>query len=318
MEDNFIQKNVSLNNFTTYKTGGLAKYFVAINNIEDLLNILDWNSHQGFPIFVLGAGSNILISDKGFDGLVIKIQNRKFNIEPLTDDCFKITVGAGWSLNDLIIELNNNSLSSLDNLFGIPGSIGGSIRGNAGANNFEIKDNIISVANIDWSKLNSYNFEIKTYQNRECGFGYRDSIFKRKLNIIWEAEFLAKKCDQCVFKEKLNKIISKRIEAQPYNFPSAGCVFSNVDINKFPKEIQPDLLTNSLKQVPAGYLIDRCGLKGFELNGAKVSEKHANFIVNTGNTTSQDIYDLIQIIKQKVKENFGIDLLEEIQLIGFD
>ena len=322
MNNNIIYKNVNLKDYTSCKTGGVAKYFIQIDNVDDLVNNLDSAKKEGINIFVLGGGSNVLINDNGFDGLVVKIQNQKLKVTKTLDDCFEIAVGAGWNLNNLIMELAQQSISCVEDLYGIPGTVGGSIRGNCGVTNFEIKDVVSKVYNLDWLRFNDYNFEIKAYNQNECGFGYRESIFKRKANIIWETNLIGHKCDEAIIKEKIKYIMDKRLKSQPYEFPNSGSTFKNVSLNEFDQSVwnEGNLLVvecEQRKQVPAGWLIDQCGLKGFSINGAKISEKHANFIVNFDHAKSLDIFNLISFVKQKVFEKFGVHLELEIQLIGF-
>lgn len=322
MDNNIVLKNVELSKFTSCKTGGIAKYFIQIDNVDDLVNTLNNAKKEGLNVFVLGGGSNVLINDEGFEGLVIKILNKKLKINKVENDCFEIAVGAGWNLNNLITELQSQSISCIEDLFGIPGTVGGSIRGNCGVGFFEIKDVVSKVFNIDWLSFNDYNFEIKTYNNNECGFGYRESIFKRKANIIWEANLIGKFLDSNIIKEKIKNTMVKRLKNQPYEFPNSGSTFKNVNVNEFDHSIwnENNLLIvecQGQKQVPAGWLIEQCGLKGFSINGAKVSEKHANFIVNFDKAKSYDTFNLITFIKQKVFEKFGVHLELEIQLIGF-
>ncbi|HRZ29949.1 MAG TPA: FAD-binding protein [Candidatus Paceibacterota bacterium] len=149
MNNNIIYKNVNLKDYTSCKTGGVAKYFIQIDNVDDLVNNLDSAKKEGINIFVLGGGSNVLINDNGFDGLVVKIQNQKLKVTKTLDDCFEIAVGAGWNLNNLIMELAQQSISCVEDLYGIPGTVGGSIRGNCGVTNFEIKDVVSKVYNLD-------------------------------------------------------------------------------------------------------------------------------------------------------------------------
>lgn len=322
INNNELEKNISLEKFTTFKTGGLARFFAKIDNIENLLECLQAAQKSKMPVFVLGAGSNILINDEGYDGLVLKVANKKLEINDNQNGTFDIVVGAGWGLNNLINVLTEKSISSIEKLFGIPGTIGGSIRGNAGVNDFEIKDVIKKVYNIDWLKFNNYNFEIKDYNFNDCAFGYRDSIFKRKQNIIWEAVISGVACDKNILKEISQTIITKRINSQPYDLPNAGSIFKNPSLEEFDfTKINPAELfvveNKGQKQVPAGWLIDQCGLKGYSINGAKVSEKHANFIVNFDHAKSIDIYNLVNFVKDKVFDKFKISLTEEIQMIGF-
>jgi len=149
MDNNIIYKNVNLKEFTSCKTGGIAKYFIQIDNVDDLINTLNNTKKEGINVFVLGGGSNVLIHDEGFNGLVIKVQNQKLKINSLDEETFEINVGAGWNLNNLILELKKQSISCLEDLYGIPGTVGGSIRGNCGVGFFEIKDVVSKVYNID-------------------------------------------------------------------------------------------------------------------------------------------------------------------------
>ena len=322
MDNNIVYKNIELNKFTTCRTGGSAKYFIQIDNVDDLVNTLNNAKKESINVFVLGGGSNVLINDSGFDGLVIKILNKKLKINQLDNNTFDIDVGAGWGLNNLINELNHQSISCVEDLFGIPGTIGGSIRGNCGVGFFEIKDVVNKVFNIDWLSFNDYNFEIKTYNLNECGFGYRESIFKRKANIIWEVNLIGKKCSEELLKEKIKNIMDKRLRTQPYEFPNSGSTFKNVSFDEFDHSVwnEENLMVincQNHKQVPAGWLIEQCGLKGFGIKGAKISEKHANFIINFDQAKSLDTFNLITYIKQKVFEKFKVYLELEIQLIGF-
>ena len=322
MENNIILKNIKLNKFTTCRTGGVAKYFTQIDNVDDLVNVLNLTKKEGLKVFVLGGGSNILINDTGFDGLVIKVLNKRLKIQKLDNGYFEINAGAGWNLNNLITKLQDESISCIEDLFGIPGTIGGSVRGNCGVGYFEIKDVVNNVYNIDWLKFNEYNFEIKKYNQNECGFGYRESIFKRKANVIWEVNLIGRQMDSSIIKEKVKNTMDKRLKSQPYEFPNFGSTFKNVKLEEFDPKIWNEenlLVVNSqnVKQVPAGWLIDQCGLKGFSINGAKISEKHANFIINFDKAKSLDIFNLISFIKEKVLEKFGVYLELEVQLIGF-
>jgi len=149
MDNNIVYKNIELNKFTTCKTGGIAKYFIQIDNVDDLVNTLNNTKKESINVFVLGGGSNVLINDNGFDGLVIKILNQRLKINQLDENLFEIIVGAGWNLNNLITNLEHQSISCIEDLFGIPGTIGGSIRGNCGVGIFEIKDVVNKVFNID-------------------------------------------------------------------------------------------------------------------------------------------------------------------------
>jgi UDP-N-acetylmuramate dehydrogenase len=306
-----IRENVLLRDYTTFKIGGPARYFFVAENKEDLKNAILWAKKKKLPFFILGGGSNVLFSDKGFNGLVIKMQNTQYKIRNT-----KIVAEAGVPLQKLVLETAKKGLSGLENLAGIPGTLGGGIWGNAGAFGREIGDLVeeVKILQIANGKLQIVNFK-----KEDCKFGYRESIFKRKENwIILEAILRLKKGKKKEIEEKIKEILRLRKEKQPLEFPSAGSVFKNVPIEKVPKEIR-EKFKEKIKDgfLPAGVLIEAVGLKGFQIGGAKISEKHANFIVNVGNAKASDVKELIEKIKKEVKKKFKIQLEEEIKLVGF-
>jgi UDP-N-acetylmuramate dehydrogenase len=262
------------------------------------------------PFFILGGGSNVLFSDNGFNGLVIKLQNTQYEIRNT-----KIVAEAGVPLQKLVLESVKKGLSGLENLAGIPGTLGGAIWGNAGAFGREIGDLVeeVKILQIANGKL-----QIVNLKKEDCKFGYRESIFKKKNWIILEATLKLKKGKKKEIEEKIKKILRLRKEKQPLEFPSAGSVFKNVPIKKVPKKIR-EKFKEKIKDgfLPAGVLIDAVGLKGFQIGGAKISEKHANFIVNVGEAKASDVKELIEKIKKGVKKKFKIQLEEEIKLVGF-
>ncbi len=322
MFQDILQKDIPLNQYTTYHLGGKAKYFAVIEDEETLMESLTWAKDNNLDIFILGGGSNILVSDNGFDGLVLKLNNTKKEIEKINDE-YVCTFGAGLPWSVTLNFLLEHKLTSLLDLTGIPGSTGGGVRGNAGIINKELADGILEVKAIDFSDLSLP--VIKTFTKEECLFGYRDSIFKHNQIIIWEVKFVDQQQDMSEedIKSKVSEILTKRQNGQPYMYPSAGCVFKNPNLNKFSEEITQKhnlviVQNHDHQEVPAGFLIEQCGLKGYQIGGAQVSEKHANFLINKENAKSIDIYELICHVKHAVKNNFQIDLEEEIQLVGFD
>jgi UDP-N-acetylmuramate dehydrogenase len=239
----------------------------------------------------------------------LKIQNENSK--------FKIICGAGVPLMKLIFKSSEIGATGLENLAGIPGTLGGAIWGNAGAFGGEIKDVIEEVEILRINGLKSWRIE--KLKNKDCKFGYRDSIFKKKKNwIILEATLKLKKGKKKEIEEKIKEILKLRKEKQPLGFPSAGSVFKNVPIEKVPKEIR-EKFKEKIKNgfLPAGVLIEAAGLKGFQIGRAKISEKHANFIVNVKNARAKDVVKLIELIRKKVKRKFNIELEEEIKLVGF-
>ncbi len=321
MFKDIIQKNVPLAPYTTYSIGGRAKYFINIDNKDILLEALLWAKQQQLDVLVLGGGSNILISDNGFDGLVIKIYNTTKDIKEVDSQCL-CTFGAGVPYMSALNFMFDHNLFNLLNLIGIPGSVGGAVYGNAGVSNKETKDGIFEVRGLDYSDLGLPVW--KTFNQQECNFGYRDSLFKHSPIIIWEVTFIdiPQQLNKTDVQQKISEILNNRHKSQPYMFPNAGCVFKNVNLELFPPEIisKYNLVikqNQNCQEVPAGFLIEQCGLKGYQIGGAQVSEKHANFLINKNNAKSSDIYNLICYIKDVVKNRFGVNLEEEIRLIGF-
>lgn len=303
-----LQNKVILANFSTFKIGGPADYFVEVKNEKEIIEAIKWAKENKIPFFILGKGSNVLFSDQGFRGLVIKIANSKFKIQNS-----KIVASAGCQLQKLVKKSIEKGLGGLEFAIGIPGTLGGAIWGNAGAFGWEMKDVVEKVKIIDVGKE---KFEIKELKNKDCNFGYRDSIFKKNKNwIIWEATLKLKKEKREKLREKIKEILKIRKERQPLEYPSGGSVFKNVPLKKVPKQIQ-EKFKEKIKNgyLPAGVLIEAVGLKGKEIGGAKVSEKHANFIVNFKEAKAKDVLKLIELIKQRVKKKFKIELVPEIVL----
>lgn len=297
-----IKENVLLKNYTTFKIGGPAKYFFIAKTKEDLKKAIILAKKINLPFFILGKGSNILISDKGYNGLVINFQfsNLKFQKN-------KIIAGGGISLGVLVNKSIKKGLTGLEWAIGIPGTLGGAIYGNAGAFGNTIADIVKSVEVLQIlgfknqkSKIKNYKFKIKKFKNKECQFSYRESVFKHKKNlIILSAELELKKAKKEEIKKKIFQYLDHRKKNQPLDFFSAGSIFKN----------------------PLGYsagkLIEECNLKGERIGDAQISEKHANFIVNLGKAKASDVKKLINLIKKKVKKRFKINLEEEICYLDF-
>ena len=283
-----IQKNILLKNYTTFRIGGRARYFFAAGTKEKIIWAIKRAKEKKLPFFILGGGSNLLVSDEGFKGLIIKIQNTKYQILNT-----KIIAEAGTPLGQLVNIAAISGLSGLEWAVAIPGTIGGAVFGNAGTPEGSMKDIIRKVEVLDVKDLS-----FKTYNSKECKFNYRSSIFKKKKNlVIISAELQLKKGDKNKIKEKIKKYLNRKKEKQPLNCPSAGSVFMNPE------------------GFFAGKLIERAGLKGEKIGGAEISEKHANFIVNSGKASGQDVIKLINLIKKQVKKKFKVVLKEEIQFL---
>ena len=327
-----IQKNITLKDYTSFKIGGKAKYFFAAETKEDIIKVIKVAKKLDLPFFILGGGSNLLVTDKGFDGLVIKIQNTKY---PALEQAqygaskipcdrvslvrgrqdTKIYTEAGATLGNLVGASTKAGLTGLEWATGIPGTIGGAIRGNAGAFGKSIKEIVKEVEVFDVE-----DEKIKIFKNKDCKFKYRDSIFKQNPSlIILSAIIQLRKGNKKTLQEKIKNYLAHRRENQPLNFPSAGSVFKNYQgkiKNQKLLEKFPELKEFNKKQIiPAGWLIEKCGLKGKKINNVKISEKHCNFIVNLGKGKAKDVIALIELIKQKVKSKFKIILEEEIVIL---
>jgi len=303
-----LKKNVSLKNYTTFKIGGPAKYFFETKNKKDLIKAILVAKSKKLPFFILGGGSNLLVSDEGFRGLVIKILfSKSYFLNS------QISAEAGTILAELLSATLNTGLTGLEWAAGIPGTVGGAIYGNAGAFKKSMKDitKTVTVLEIKNQKSN-----IKNLRNKDCKFCYRNSIFKQKKNlIILSATLQLKKGNKLKIEKRIKEYLNYRKETQPLNFPSAGSVFKNPK-NFSAGELGEEDKSSSLS-FAAARLIEECGLKGKRIGNVKISEKHANFIVNLGGGKAKDVKKLINLAKKKVKEKFGITLEEEICYLGF-
>ena len=280
-----IRKNISLAPLTTFKIGGPAKYFCQAETKQELIQAIKWAKNKKIPYFVLGGGSNLLVSDKGFDGLVIKLSMRQCQLSGT-----KILVGSGLMLAQAVMFSMKNNLTGLEWAAGIPGTIGGAVRGNAGAFGHSISDHLLKASVLRGNNI----IELKS---KEIKFAYRQSIFQKNKDIILSVVLSLKKRKEQKSQEVIQENLQQRKEAHPSQ-PSAGCIFKNP------------------KSESAGSLIDQCGLKGKQIGGARISQKHANFIINTGQARAKDVKTLIELIKKQVKDKFNIKLKEEVEYLG--
>lgn len=286
----FLWQNVDLSKFCFYKTGGCAKYFAAPQLTDDLLDLLAFAKQNNLQYYIFGVGSNVLFADNTLDGLVISMRNLN---KWIFFDGEYFHVGAGVLLDDFILFTMNFGFSKLVYLSGIPGSIGGALYMNAGAFGTEIKDFVVDV------EILNNNREIERLENSEIGFAYRQA---KKLinNIVLSARMKLSYLPNKLKAYKVrNTVLYRRRLKQPLEYPSCGSVFKRGS-NYY-----------------AGSLIEECGLKGCSIGDCEVSKKHANFIINKGNATSNDIYNLILYVKKEVYKRFHIALEEEVKFIGF-
>lgn len=307
-----FQKGVLLKNYTTFKIGGRAKYFVKVKSEKDLINAVKRAKHLNLPFFILGGGSNLLVEDEGYKGLVIKVENSKMKVQEESSK-FIFHCQAGTLLANLISKSSKIGAAGVEWAVGIPGTIGGAVWGNAGAFGKSMKDIVKSVNVLvakEIKKPGGHKLVViknKKIENKDCKFGYRDSIFKKNKNlIILSAEIELQKGDKNKIRKKMKEFILKRKKTQPLNFLSSGSVFKNFieSKNKSAKNI-----------ISSGELIEKCGLKGKKIGRAQISKKHANFIVNLGGAKAKDVIELINLAKKEVKKKFKLILKEEIQLL---
>ncbi|MDO8529477.1 MAG: UDP-N-acetylmuramate dehydrogenase [bacterium] len=305
-----IQKNVKLSNYSTFRIGGEAKEFVAVENEEEIIGALDYAKKNNLKFFILGGGSNVVFSDDGFDGLVIKMHTSYFIIH---DSC--IECGAGLLLSKAVSIAKGGELTGLEWAAGIPGTVGGAVRGNAGAFGKSMADIVNEVKNYNISESRIMNYEL-----RSCDFSYRDSIFKKSPNlIIISAKIRLEKGNKKEIENKIKDIAKNRGEKQPKGwYGCAGSFFKNpvVENEELKHRFEKDSGARTTQnRIPAGWLIEEAGLKGKKIGNVMVSEKSGNFIINNGGGTAKEIVMLVSIIKQKIRNEFGIQLEEEVKYV---
>ncbi|MFP7296040.1 UDP-N-acetylmuramate dehydrogenase [Neobacillus niacini] len=285
-----VKVNEMLSQHTTMKIGGPADLLIEPSSLENIQKVMTFIKKRNIPWRAIGRGSNLLVSDKGIEGVVIKLGS---GLDHLTINDSAITVGGGHSLVSLSTLISKKGLSGLEFASGIPGSVGGAVYMNAGAHGSDISK-ILTKAHILFE-----DGTIEWLTNDEMEFTYRTSVLQKKRpGIVLEAEFKLTEGDRTTIVSKMQKNKDYRKETQPWNFPCAGSIFRNPLPNY------------------AGKLIEEAGLKGFQIGGAKISEMHGNFIVNAGNATAKDVLDLIQYIKDKIQALYGIEMETEVEIIG--
>lgn len=282
--------NEPMSKHTTFKIGGNADIFLIAKNRKELKGILHICKINDIVPFIIGNGSNLLVSDKGIRGVVIKLEGDFYNINLAENN--KIVCGAGVSLSKLCSFAYNNSLSGLEFAWGIPGTAGGAAFMNAGAYSGEMKNILDNCTHI------TPGGEFETLNSNALCLSYRHSFYCDNNNVITSITVKLNPDDKEKIKIKMDDYMNKRKLKQPLEYPSAGSVFKR----------------------PTGYfagtLIEQCGLKGRKIGGAMVSNKHAGFIVNTGAATCNDVLTLIKVIKNEVKKQIGVDMECEVKFIG--
>lgn len=302
-----ILENEPMNMHTSFRVGGPARFFVKAESIDDLKQALTFATEKGLPHFILGNGTNLLVSDKGYEGVVITLAGDFAKIEDLGNGIFK--AGAAVPLGRLARMALKQGYAGIHKLAGIPGTLGGAIYMNAGAYGQEIGAHCTQVTSLDASG------NIRERTAGDCTFGYRQSIFQKtdgaQAETILSAMFQLEPATAqgktiADLEAELQECMAKRKATQPLNMPNAGSTFKRMERGS----------ADMPQQVAPGYYIEQAGLKGYRIGGAEVSTLHANFIVNAGGATAKDILDLSEYVKATVAAKFGIELHREIVLLG--
>lgn len=287
-----ILYNEPMSKHTTFKIGGPAECFIKIDNIDDLKEIISFSRENKIQLIVVGNGSNLLVLDNGIKGITICIKLEGIELKE-ENDSYVLKVASGEKIGKVSRMMCSKEISGMEELLGIPGTIGGAIKMNAGAHGREMKDIVTKVTCMD------YYGNIKEFSNEEMKFEYRKSLLKEEKYIVLEAELKLQKGKKEEIQEKIEKYSKYRKEKQPMEYPSAGSTFKRGD----------DFVTAKL--------IDNASLKGYSIGGAEVSTKHSGFIINKGNATAKDVLDLIEYVKSEVYNKFGKVIELEIEVVGF-
>lgn len=287
--ENLILEQEPMAKHTTFRVGGAADCFITVQNEEQLAKLVSYITKVGLPYFILGNGSNLLVGDKGYQGIIIHLAEDFAKIS-VHGNC--ITAGAGALLSQTAKMAKDASLTGMEFASGIPGTIGGALVMNAGAYGGEMKQIVRSVRVMD------QNGEILEFDNETMEFGYRTSVIKNRPYIVLETVLELAEGDKSTISAKMEELAAQRREKQPLEFPSAGSTFKRPE-GYF-----------------AGKLIMDAGMRGYRIGGAQVAEKHCGFIVNRGNASAADIAELIDEVSERVKERFDVKLEPEVIMLG--
>lgn len=306
-----LKENEPMSRHTNFRIGGPAKWFVEVKSAEELKTVFDIAYQRRALVFVLGGGSNILVSDAGFDGIVIKIAMREIHVNEN-----RVRAEAGVLSSALARITAKAGLAGFTWAISLPGTIGGAVRGNAGCFGGETKDHLVEAEILRDGK-------VITLKKGELKFDYRESAIKHSNDIVLSATFELEPGDSVVLEKDLEQKLSSRKSSQPLDAGSAGCLFKNYDVKtndelqRLMQKIDIPKEMRSIRRISVGWLIDQLDLKGTQIGGAKISDKHGNFVVNTGSARADNVVQLIALIKTRARNEFGIQLVEEIQYVGF-
>lgn len=308
--ENRVRLKENLASHTSIRIGGPAELFFEAETIDDLIKAVGSASRYKIPFFILGGGTNLIISNKGFSGLVIK--NKTSLIQPikiqkrLDDQLIYLKVESGVFVNRLVRYSLEESLSGLEHFLGQPGTIGGAVWINA----HNTKAKVFFSDLVVEADLLDRQGKVRNVSASYFKFGYDKSLLQKTQEVVLSVVIKLRKNNHKQLWEKAKQALEYRRVNQPYDFPSAGCVFQNISINEAEKIGTPKKTTS------CGYLIESVGLKGYQIGGAQFSDKHAAFIINTGKATADDVKALINIAKNKIRDKYGLEIKEEVVLVG--
>lgn len=295
-------ENVLLQKYTTLKVGGPAKFLVEITSRREISEAIAWAKEKNLEWKLVAFGSNLLVSDSGYEGLIIVNKNTGIKITGTT-----VEAESGTELLKLVETAIENNLAGCECLTDIPGSIGGAVYGNAGAYGQTISDSLT------WVETT-----VKRYPKSECGFGYRTSNFKQSGEIILAAGFEFQPGDKQQLQDKFAEIRAKRAEKYPKDMSCPGSFFMNVFFDSLPEEVKKQIPAEKIRsgKIAAGYFLEQVGAKDRRVGGAAVADYHGNLIYNAGGATAADVWTLATQLQQEVQSKFGIKLIPEVQLVG--
>ncbi len=310
-----ILVNEPMSKHTNMRIGGPAELYLTATDADELADAVEMANKETIPFYVFGGGSNLLVSDEGYKGLIIQIGFRDVKVREKT-----VIVDAGAITSAVARQSVTEGLEGLEWAGTLPGTIGGAVYGNSGCWGGEMKDVVVTV---DAIKLADNKRVV--YPNAQCRFGYRDSLFKHEPHIILRATLgLKTATDPASVKARMDEYAAQRKQSQPFTESSAGCMFKNFTfqdeselerLKNDVKEIPPEMLAK--KSISAGWLVAQIGMKGERIGDAEISDKHGNFILNLGNARAQDVLMLTSKAKMKIRDEYNIMLEDEVELVGF-
>jgi UDP-N-acetylmuramate dehydrogenase len=298
-----------LSNYTRFGIGGPAGLYAETEDARAFTAALETAKASGLPVVVIGDGTNLIVSDTGFRGIVLR-----YRASCLTAEGNSVTADAGAVLQDLVDFTIARGLKGLETLSGIPGSVGAAIYGNAGAYGHSIAERVIGVTFYDGRA-------VRTFNNAECDFHYRESVFKRRKEwIIFSTELALDDADATMLRGAADNILKVRNEKFPVTMKCAGSIFKNLLLKELPARVAAEVPATTVREgkIPAAWFLEQVGAKGMQIGEIHVAAYHANLLYNAGAGTAADLRALIMELKRRVRERFGIEIEEEVQYVGWD